>query len=359
METIAVVGLGPAGLALAHRAAMAGWAVTGYDPHPNFHHTVGVFLDELPEWAQDMPFESVSTPVVYLHDGTRVEVDREYGILSPTGMQEQLTTFITVERAVDPASLLARADVVVDARGNTPNPGDVVQLAWDSFGPLTGETVWMDFRGDPEMFTYSVPTAHGQLTERTVLATAFPERYPAHPDVVIPLNPAPWTPQSAANPPGDEPGAADANPDLAAVLSALDAPADEGARIGRMIPFGARAGLMNAITGYSVATSLRLVDPTLQALVEGTPLPWEQKAMATDIALNRQLLTAMLSLDPPTRRLIVEAATQLPVRLQRAFLSLGTRRATLQAMTKIYVSLPKPVRAAVREAFARAKNQTV
>lgn len=117
---LAVIGLGPAGLAIAHRASVRGWQVAGWDPQPPPTHVLSVFADELPHWAASLPEQSVSSPVVYTHDRQRICLNRDYLVLDNPRVWKALTTFPVHREAVDADSVTAEdlgADIVIDARG--------------------------------------------------------------------------------------------------------------------------------------------------------------------------------------------------------------------------------------------------
>lgn len=320
---LAVIGLGPAGLALAHRAAVRGIDVTAWEPQPVPAHILSVFADELPGWAVDLPSRSISAPVVYTHDGTRVPLHREYRVLDNERVWEKLTTFPVLNEPVNADAVTAAelgADIVVDARGTRDAyaPGMPVQVACDRYTTVASETVFMDFRSpDPDRFTYTIPLGDGRfLQQNTILATVTPDRGT---DVFIPLVPAPYT--------------------------------------GPHVPYGTRAGFIHPFTGYSVATSFRLADKTLDALqarvhnlshahgthkpfrASPTLLPWQTPTFRADLALSRRCLAALLALPADSRRDIIEAVFSLPPELARKFLILGNLGATLKGMARIWIGL--------------------
>ncbi|MDD7586577.1 MAG: lycopene cyclase family protein [Corynebacterium glucuronolyticum] len=320
---LAVIGLGPAGLALAHRAVARGMEVTAWEPHPVPTHFLSVFADELPRWAVDLPSRSISAPVVYTHDGTRVPLHREYRVLDNERVWKKLTTFPVIKESVNADAVTAvelEADIVVDARGTRDSyaPGMPVQVARDRYTTVPSETVFMDFRSpDPDRFTYTIPLDDGRfLQQDTILATVTPEQGT---DVFIPLVPVPYS--------------------------------------GPHVPYGTRAGFIHPFTGYSVATSFRLADKTLDALQArvhnlshahsthkpflSSPalLPWQTPAFRADLALSRRCLTTLLKLPADFRRDIVEAVFALSPETARKFLILGNLGATLKGMARIWIGL--------------------
>ena len=60
-----VVGLGPAGAALAYRAATHyGWRVLGIDPTTSWDKTLGVWVSDIPTWLAHLPVIR-STPAAH------------------------------------------------------------------------------------------------------------------------------------------------------------------------------------------------------------------------------------------------------------------------------------------------------
>jgi len=329
---LAVIGQGPAGLALAHRAAARGMHVEAWDPQPYAPHVLSVYTDELPAWAKNLPARSTTTPVVYTHDGRKIRIDREYRVLDNERTWQKLTTFPVHRELVDadtvtPAEL--GADVIVDARGTRDlyTPGSPVQVATDEIVAASQqehETVFMDFRDMPgDRFSYRIPLDSTRLLRQdTVLATRTP---PEEADVFIPL--------------------------LASRYA------------GSHIPYGARACFVNPFTGYSIATSFCLADETVDAisarLLHGTGgssprLPWEKPSFRTDRYLSALCLRTLLSVPPPLYRTMIESVFSLRPELARKFLILGYPGATLEGMARIWATLAGSDKVQLARAFASA-----
>ncbi|MBF6343657.1 lycopene cyclase [Nocardia cyriacigeorgica] len=280
---VCVVGLGPTGRALAHRAAAAGLSVAAVDPRPDrlWPPTYSCWVDELPEW---LPHSAIATrieaPTVWAR--TEHRIPRPYCVLSKPGLRDALP--------LDPASVRAgravrvephvveladgtviAADTVVDTRG-LPSPGarraasaHGIFVDAETAAPMVadGEGLLLDWRPDngasndePPSFLYSVPLGDGTVIfEETSLGLrgGMPQhelrkrtlnRLAAH---GISLTGS--EPTEAAHYPLDQP------------------PPRKGT--GRVIPFGSRGGMMHPCTGYSVADSLALVDTAVAAIEQG------------------------------------------------------------------------------------------
>ena len=166
---VAVVGLGPAGRALASRCAAAGLTVLALDPRPDapWRQTLSVWADQVPPWLRaeacgiDVLAHRVSSPALYAPG--RAFLHREYAVLDNDALRRALPlgAGVTVEReAVDDAglrALTARAHRVVDCRGagGRLNQGPlqtaygIVVDAADAAPALGGEAArFMDWRTD-------------------------------------------------------------------------------------------------------------------------------------------------------------------------------------------------------------------
>lgn len=106
---IAVLGLGPAGSVLAHRAVARGWTVDGYDPAcrdtdgsptlPEWRSTYGLPVAALPDWANSLiPFSSVSPGLSAHTPGHRVLDYGGYGMVDRTALRERLAPGIRLHR---------------------------------------------------------------------------------------------------------------------------------------------------------------------------------------------------------------------------------------------------------------------
>ena len=113
---IAIIGLGPAGAVLAHRALSRGWTVDGYDPAcvtgtagpdeegsdiqaPAWRSTYGVSIVDLPSWARTaMTFSAVS-PDLLVHTPTpRLLRNWDYAMIDRDRTRHDLTRGIRLDR---------------------------------------------------------------------------------------------------------------------------------------------------------------------------------------------------------------------------------------------------------------------
>ncbi|MCK7637014.1 lycopene cyclase family protein [Corynebacterium pygosceleis] len=350
-----VVGLGPSGAALAHRASLRGWDVLGVDPQPVWRNTYGLFTDELPDWLPDPPVESLSTPSVI--GESEHHPDREYAILDNDALRRRFLTFPTIigaaaevgRRRVRVNNRTHVADIVVDARGATETEGPVQQaygvVLHDEAAP-----VWMDLRplehGTTPTFHYQIPVRGGMLHEETslvhqgplpweVLRNALRQRIGDHPDAEVIASEK--------------------------VLFPMNAPADIDPT--GPVPFGARAGFINPISGFSVATSLELTDPTLDTLSSiirgGTQhrLPWMTPRYRADrrlLSIGQQVL---LELDPDELPLFLEKVFTLSRTEQKRFLHLGDPVGTMRGMLRIFLACDRHLqRKIIRAVVSRSQR---
>src|SRR5436305_15137460 len=88
---VCVVGLGPTGRGLAHRAMRAGMRVVAVDPRPErlWPPTFSCWVDELPEWLPKGAIASlIPAPTVWTETAHRIE--RPYCVVSKPGLREAL-----------------------------------------------------------------------------------------------------------------------------------------------------------------------------------------------------------------------------------------------------------------------------
>ncbi|WP_216912058.1 lycopene cyclase family protein [Nocardia noduli] len=293
---IAVVGLGPTGRALAHRAMLAGFRVAAVDPRPDrlWPPTFSCWVDELPRW---LPAEAIAVriPAPTVWTTTEHRIERPYCVLSKPGLHAALPlddATVFAARATEVGAheveladgMKLRAATVFDTRGLPPlgqrraASAHGIFVDADTAAPMVAddEGLLLDWRPEngagpeePPSFLYAVPLGDGTVIfEETSLGLrgGMPqrelrrrtlERLAAH---GIRLN-------------GDEPSEAAHYP--------LDQPPPRRGA-GRAIPFGSRGGMMHPCTGYSVADSLALVDTAVDALREGRdPIgalwPWQAR----------------------------------------------------------------------------------
>lgn len=333
---VAVVGLGPAGRALASRCADSGLSVLAIDPDPDapWPQTLALWVDQLPPWLReaacgvDVLAHRVSRPALYSPD--RALLDRDYAVIDNEALRRALPLGdgVTVERTrVDDAgvrALTSRAHRVVDCRGagGQRNQGPLqtaygmVLDAADAAPALRGETaLFMDWRtdhhdddNDGPSFLYAIPLdAHRVLLEETCLAGL-----PA-------TDPAVLASRLRARLAG-----------RGVSTAALDAPlAVERVRIPLMPPagisddprvegFGTAGGHGHAATGYSVAAMLDAVPAAVHVLGSGRPLPGPRSPLST--RLHRVGLRALLGADDPTVWELFSAFGRLDGRRQHWFL---------------------------------------
>lgn len=292
---VCVVGLGPTGRALAHRAAKAGLAVAAIDPCPDrlWHPTFSCWVDELPDWLPDDVIASrIEAPTVWTTRRHRIE--RPYCVLSKPGLHAALTldeatvhasraTRVDAHRVELANGSVVTAGFVIDSRG-LPTLGarraasaHGIFVDAETAAPMVpeGEGLLLDWRpengagpDEPPSFLYSVPLGDGTVIfEETSLGLrgGMPQhelrrrtrnRLAAH---GIELT-------------GTESSEAAHYP--------LDQPPPKGT--GKAVPFGSRGGMMHPTTGYSVADSLALVDTAIATIRDGRdPVaalwPWQAR----------------------------------------------------------------------------------
>ncbi|BCN63827.1 lycopene cyclase [Prescottella equi] len=364
---LAVVGLGPAGRALAHRASRAGLSVVAVDPHPDrpWLPTYAAWVDELPGWLGAAVLRStVGRPQAW---GTRRHVlDREYGVLDNAKLHHALDiSNARVIRgfvgAVSPGVVTLRdgADIrarrVVDARGLRPDPAFAEQTAFGIVLPaaaakpaLGGADCWfMDWRtdngttpADSPSFLYAVPLSDDTvLLEETCLV--------GRPG--LPLDELRRRLDARLDNRGVE---LPANLEVERVRFPVQAPHTRPT----IAAFGARAGLIHPGTGYSVAASLAAADAVVAALVaEHDPRkalwPWQARAVR---ALREVGLSALLDLDPARTAEFFDAFFALPAERQRAYLSgRDDVRGTATTMWQLFCTVSPPIRRTLAGAGVR------
>lgn len=320
-----IVGLGPAGCILGNRAQARGLRVLGIDRSEKWTATYGGWVDEL----IDVPFYWQGQPRVRF-GGLGHVLDREYGIVDADLWRAQLVTFDTVKAV---GQILAAnhvqaggqdywADVVVDGRGLELSTGPVQQaLGWFLDD---GPTAWMDFAGPS--FLYGFPTARGHLVEETVLATVEEVEWAQLEDKLQQRFPA-------------------AQP---TAVERVLIPLGQQEHTGPALPYGARAGFINPISGYSLGTSLRFAEQTLDALWHGGKLPWRTRAFRTDKALCAWLLKVMLRVTANDQQRMLLAILRSP--FHKRFLTLGDPIGTFIGMLWVFAKVPLSTKIAIIKA---------
>ncbi|MBF6297733.1 lycopene cyclase [Nocardia amamiensis] len=280
---VCVVGLGPAGRALAHRALRAGLSVTAIDPRPDrlWPPTFSCWVDELPDW---LPSGAIATtiPAPTVWTKTEHRIDRPYCVLSKPGLRAALplddatviagrATRVDAHEVELTDGAVHTAAAVFDTRG-LPTLGrrraasaHGIFVAAETAAPMVsdGEGLLLDWRpengagpDEPPSFLYAVPLGDGTVIfEETSLGLR--GGMPQHELRKRTLN------RLAAHGirlTGVEPSEAAHYP--------LDQPPPRKGEAGA-IPFGSRGGMMHPCTGYSVADSLALADTAIAALRQG------------------------------------------------------------------------------------------
>lgn len=345
---VAVVGLGPAGRALAHRCLAAGLRVAAVDPRPHspWTATYGAWADELPRW---LPRETVAARVLNpaAHTGVALHrLHREYAVLDNARLRAASAldgAKIVAARAVrltrfsvhtDDGTVLT-ARTVVDARGLRRGPLRPEQTAYgvmvDEDLPrdlLDGaQALFMDWRADyatqaapPDparvpSFLYAVPVGGGRmLLEETclvgspalslrVLRARLGSRLAAHGIRLAGTEQIERVRFAVAPAPSEH---------------VRPAPSTAGP-----VAFGSAGGLMHPATGYGVAASLSAADRVVDALVRGADpsqalWPWPARTVRR---LREVGLAALLTLEPESTAGFFEAFFALPAPRRRAYLS--------------------------------------
>lgn len=331
---IAVIGLGPAGALLAHRAARNGWTVDAYDPRctatpagdlqlPRWTSTYGVFPGSLPGWVREVVVFSSVTPDLEVYTPRRRSLGgRDYAIIDRDETRCRLSTAgdgLRLHRrkvdALDPVAL--GVDVVVDCRGVVDRAGDLRQVAYGVVVPSTGEppepAVFMDWRpaagaGAPPSFLYVQHVDGGTLYEETVLVTRRRTRPMLE---VLERRLSARLPQFTGY----------------TTTETVHFPVARrvrgwytGVRDGVAV-FGAAGGMTHPATGYSVAESASTVDRMLSMLDKGA-LPRRERLSAS-LAYRLRLLGAELVAvaDGATLQRFFDAFFELPAHRQMSYLT--------------------------------------
>lgn len=358
---VLVAGLGPAGRAVASRAAHAGLDVIAVDPRPSrkWTATYAAWSDELPPWLPEHVIAAkVEAPAVWtsrLH-----ELTRPYRVLDTTRLQKclDLEGVSVVEGRVDAidahSAVLStgerlRARHVIDARGVPAGQGRAGQTAFgrvfDSAvaqSALDGQQAWfMDWRrdngtdsGDIPSFLYAMPLGGGlTLLEETCLVGRPPLPLPElqrRLEIRLAARGIDW---------------ADAGR-IENVRFAVEGLRSEPGVVG----YGARGGLMHPATGYAVATALSTADALVGALRHGSdPQQVLWPASARTVARLRGLgLRVLLRLDAQSAAAFFDAFFDLPAEQQRAYLSGRADLAGVAStMWTLFRRLPGPLRSAI------------
>ncbi|WP_418277388.1 lycopene cyclase family protein [Isoptericola jiangsuensis] len=361
MKDVAVVGLGPAGRALASRCATRGLSVLAVDPRPDavWTPTYGIWADELGDLPSAVVRARAANPE--LRSFGVHPLERAYLVLDNAALQAALPLDGVELRTarLDDAQVTAlrrEARVVVDARGARPaglrtdDPAPM-QTAYGIVVPteaataaLQGaEALLMDWRTDwseherptaTPTFLYAIPVGEGRmLLEETCLAAA-----PGLPvaDLRARLRRRLLSRGVAA--------------------SAVDDPLDrEVVRIpmrgrGAAPPSGVlavgtagRGG--HRITGYSVAHSLRRACALAETLARGD-VPADADPLDAAERLREIGLRALLRLSTQGTLELFEGFGRLPAARRRDLLSRDTGAADLaRTMWGMFATMPTSAKA--------------
>lgn len=366
---VAVVGLGPAGRALASRCAAAGLSVLALDPNPEarWHQTLSLWADQLPPWLRadtcgvDVLAHSVHGPALYSPD--RAELPRDYAVIDTDRLQATLPLGdgVTVERTMlDDAGVRAlteRAHRVVDCRGaggqrrrGPLQTGYGIVLDAAAAAPALGgeSALFMDWRTDYDDdkagpgFLYAIPLSPDRvLLEETCLA-GMPAPTPA--DLADRL-------RSRLLRRGVAPDALDEPLAVERVRIPL-MPRPSSQPNPRIEAFGTAGGHGHAATGYSVAAALEAVPAAVVALGSGRPLPGPRAPLTT--SLHGVGLRALLRADHSTTRELFAAFGRMESRQQRWFLDSASPSYQVgAAMWTMWASMPIQQKAGMVAAVLR------
>lgn len=364
---VAVVGLGPAGRALASRCVARGLTVLAVDPRPDavWSPTYGIWGDELGGLPESVVRARVAGPELRVRGAYALA--RDYLVLDNAAVQAALPLDgVRLRRSrLSDGELSAlrgagpgQARVVVDARGARPDglvPDDpapaqtaygIVVSAEDAAPALQGApALLMDWRPDwsaeapprgTASFLYAIPVGPDRvLLEETCLAAA-----PG-----LPLAELRTRLRRRLEARGVPP-------------SAIDHPLDrEIVRIpmrgrGRRPPAGVlavgtagRGG--NLVTGYSVAHSLARADAVARAIAEHPVSGLADPVGPADL-FREMGLRALLRLDVAGTLELFDAFGRLPAAAQRDFLSRDSGAVGLAgAMWGMFTRMPLAGKAAL------------
>lgn len=358
MVDVAVVGLGPAGRALASRLSAHGASVLAIDPGPDavWRPTYGVWAEDLGDPPTGVVRSVVRRPEIRAH-GQHV-LPREYAVLDNAALQRALPldgVRVRAGRLTDDevVALRREAAVVVDARGARPagsgGTADDPAPAQTAYGIVVpaaaaapaldgAEGLIMDWRtdwapagpvGGPATFLYAIPLGDGTvLLEETCLAAA--------PGLPIEELRARLRRRLLAR---------------GVAASVVDDPvAREVVRIpmrgrgspppGGVLAVGTAGRGGNVVTGYSVTHSLLTADRLAARLADGQ-VPRRVDPVGPADALREAGLRALLRLDVPGTLDLFDAFGRLPGQRQRAFWSRETDAAGMAAsMWGMFARMP-------------------
>lgn len=375
---VLVVGAGPAGRSAASACADTGLDVALVDPNPRrgWPHIYAAWCDELPPSIPDAALASVMR-AVRSHGTSWHTWQRAYAVMDNANLWEHLnhsevqeitgrvasaehgpigsTVTLKDGRRIATAAVVDASGAARVLSGGRPARTPIEQTAvgvllTDRELPTFEHTktgVFMDWRPAPNSsggwptFRYAVRTSPGRvLVEETSLA-----RRPALPLAVLRRRLAA---RLAAQGIDVEARVAEER-----VRFPVDDPLP---RSGRVIPFGAAAGMVHPATGFSIANSLRRA-PWLAAAInaglgrgpaEAARAAWAMLWPASDVSthvLRRRALHAMLTLPPALVPEMFETFFRIRPEHRSAFLAAEADPAsTATAMSSLFRHAPAGVR---------------
>ncbi|WP_425307691.1 lycopene cyclase family protein [Ammonicoccus fulvus] len=376
---VAIVGLGPAGRALAAHCLRRGLSVLAVDPRPDavWRPTYGVWVDEVADLPETVFRSRVRGPEVRAAGIHRLE--RTYGILDNRRLREALslegaTIRETSLSDTQVATLRGEARVVVDARGARParatssSPGRAedaapAQTAYGIVVPSVAAApalegapaLLMDWRTDwaerfpprgPASFLYAIPLGDDRvLLEETCLAAA-----PAYP---IGELEARLRRRLLAR---------------GVARSVIDDPIE---RETVFIPMRGRAAVAppgilaigtagrggNVVTGYSVAHSLATAPRLATRLATGDSVTEVDPSGPAD-SIRDAGLRALLALDVAGTMALFDAFGALPPGQQKSFMSRSSSAFEVaRSMWGMFARMPIPGRRALVRATLGPRRQ--
>ncbi|KQU47812.1 lycopene cyclase [Rhodococcus sp. Leaf278] len=373
---VAVVGLGPAGRALAHRCSAAGLDVLALDPHPSrtWTPTYSAWADELPSWLPETAVASTALEPAVWTDRHRI-IDRTYCVLNTSALQSSLTldrarvlagtaVDVTGSRVTTSDGTIIDAGHVVDARGTFDSRDLAQQTAYGIVVErqraepiLEGADAWfMDWRTDngaspreAPSFLYAVALDDDRvLLEETCLVGR-----PALGLDVLRTRLHHRLSERNLELTGREA--------VERVRFSVEPPPRSREHTGRGGPvlFGSRSNLMHPATGYSVAASLASADHLVERFRGGGHSRRRRTVHIWTVQKLRNLgLRTALTLEPEMVPQFFSSFFSLPVELQRSYLSghddaLGT----MTAMLKMFPTLPSSARLAIARTIVRTPGR--
>ncbi|MEX2626687.1 MAG: lycopene cyclase family protein [Ilumatobacteraceae bacterium] len=372
---VAIVGDGPAGLALAAACCTVGLGVVVHGSGEPWRATYAAWRDDVP-MVPDEVFSSV-TDVVDVVGARRHRIERSYGVFANEALRAHLLADLPPDTVrmgyVDPAVL--DAPTVMDATGVDPAveprswqtaygvvlpevpvaldvaPDTVTLMDWRQPSCTDGD-VDGDGNGDgvrPPSFCYVVPVHDGWLVEETVLAAA-PAVAPAALRARLAARLGPEGPallggairSEEVRIPMGLPLPVVPRPRPRTRPRTRSRPAGGGP-----VPFGAAAGFVHPATGYSVAASLRAAPRVAQVIAAGGdvwsavwPRPHRRARALHDYGLD-----ALLRLDGGDTAAFFDAFFELPDERWAAYLRVDvTPREVAGVMRQVFGRAPWRVR---------------